>query len=57
MNEWVSVKGCIYLGYGKMDPMGSILLLRPWIGYDYTVMQVICWVDLPEQRGLCSIFF
>ena len=41
-----------------MDPMGSILLLlRPWMGYNYTVIQVVCWVELPEQRRLCLIFF
>ena len=40
-----------------MDPMGSIiLLLRPWMGYDYTVIQVVCWVELPKQRRLCLIF-
>ena len=40
-----------------MDPMGSILvLLRPWMGYDYFVIQVVCWVELPEQRRLCPIF-
>ena len=39
-----------------MDLMGSILLmLRPWMGYDYIVIQVVCWVELPEQRRLCSI--
>ena len=26
------------------------------MGYDYTVIQVVCWVELPEQRRLCSIF-
>ena len=32
-----------------MDPMGSILfLLRPWMGYDYIVIQVVCWVEPPE---------
>ena len=32
-----------------MDPMGSILLiLRPWMGYDYIVIQVVCWVELPK---------
>ena len=31
-----------------MDHMGSILLLLiPWIGYDYTVIQVVCRVELP----------
>ena len=40
-----------------MDPVGSILLLlRPWIDYDYTVIQVVCWVELLEQRRLSSIF-
>ena len=41
-----------------MDPMGSILLLlRTWMGYDYIVIQVVCWVELPGQRRLCPIFF
>ena len=41
-----------------MDSVGSILiLLRPWMGYDYTVIQVVCWVELPEQRILGPIFF
>ena len=40
-----------------MDPVGSILLmLRLWMGYDYTVIHVVCWVELPEQRRLCQIF-
>ena len=40
-----------------MDPVGSILLLlRPWIGYDYTTIQVVYWVELPEQRRLSPIF-
>ena len=53
----MAVKGCIYWGYEQMDSMGSILLpLRPWMGYDYTVIQVVCWVELPEQIRLCSIF-
>ena len=40
-----------------MDHVWSILLLlRPWMGYDYTVIQVVCWVELPEQRRLCPIF-
>ena len=40
-----------------MDPVGLILLLlRPWMSYDYTVIQVICWVELFEQRRLCLIF-
>ena len=57
MNEWVPVKGCLYWGYGQMDLVGSILLLfRPCIGYDYSVIQVLCWVKLLEQRRLCPIF-
>ena len=40
-----------------MNPVWSILLmLRPWMSYDYIVIQVVCWVDLPEQRRLSSIF-
>ena len=40
-----------------MDPVWSILLLlRPWMGYDYIVIQVVCWVELSEQRRLCLIF-
>ena len=40
-----------------MDSVGLILLLlRPLMGYDYTVIQVVCWVELPEQRRLCPIF-
>ena len=40
-----------------MDHVGSILLLlRPWMGYDYTVIQVVCRVELPEQKRLCPIF-
>ena len=58
MNEWVLVKGCIYWGYEQMDPVGLILLmLRPWMGYDYTVIQVVCWVELPKQKRLCPIVF
>ena len=26
------------------------------MGYDYTIIQVVCWVELPEQRKLCPIF-
>ena len=40
-----------------MDPVGSILLmLRSWMGYNYTVIQVVCWVELSEQKRLCPIF-
>ena len=57
----VSTGSCdivVYWGYGQMNSMGSILLmLRPWMGYDYIVIQVVCWVELPKQRRLCSSFF
>ena len=47
----------LYWGYGQMDPVWSLLLLlRPWMGYGYTIIQVVCWVELPEQRRLCLIF-
>ena len=47
----------IYLGYGQMDLVWSLLLLlRPWMGYGYTVIQVVCRVELPEQRRLYPIF-
>ena len=37
--------------------MRSILLmLRPLMSYDYTVIQVICWVELFKQMGLYLIF-
>ena len=26
------------------------------MSYDYTVIQVVCWLELPKQRRLCSIF-
>ena len=47
----------VYWGYRQMDPVWSLLfLLRPWMGYGYTVIQVVYWVELPEQRRLCLIF-
>ena len=40
-----------------MNPVWSLLfLLRPWMIYDYIIIQVVCWVELPEQKRLCSIF-
>ena len=40
-----------------MDPAWSLqLLLRPWMGHGYTVIQVVYWVELPEQSKLCPIF-
>ena len=47
----------VYWEYGQMDPVWSLLLLlRPWMGYDYTFIQVVYWVEPPEQRRLRSIF-
>ena len=40
-----------------MDHVWSLLLLlRPWMGHGYTVIQVVYWVELPEQMSLCPIF-
>ena len=40
-----------------MDLVWSLLLLlRPWIGHGYIVIQVIYWVELPEQRRLFPTF-
>ena len=40
-----------------MNSVGLILLLlSPWMSYDYTITQVVCWVELPEQRRLYPIF-
>ena len=40
-----------------MDPVWSLLLLlRPLMGYEYTVIHVVYWVELPEQRRLYQIF-
>ena len=40
-----------------MDHVWSLLLLlRPWMDYGYSVIQIVYRVDLPEQRRLCSIF-
>ena len=40
-----------------MDHVWSLLLLlRPLMDYGYTVIQVVCWVELPEQRRFCPIF-
>ena len=50
-------KGMYILGIWTMDSMGSILLLlRPWMGYDYTVIQFLCLIELPEQRRFCPVF-
>ena len=47
----------MYIGDMDMYLVWSILrLLRPWMGYDYTIIQVVCWVELLEQRRLCPIF-
>ena len=47
----------VYWENGQMDHVWSLLLLlRPWMGYGYTVIQIVYWVELPEQRRLCPIF-
>ena len=57
VNGLVSVKGCIYWGYGQVDLMESILLLlRPWMSFDYSVIQVVMpqnpgSVNYPSTRG------
>ena len=30
--------------------------VETWMGYGYTVIKVVCWVELPKQRRLCPIF-
>ena len=41
-----------------MDHVGSILLLlRPWMSYDYTIIHVVYWVEPPEQMRLCQMIF
>ena len=53
----MSRKRDVYWGYGQMDPMWSLLLmLRPWMSFDYTVIQVVYWVELFKQRRLYPIF-
>ena len=40
-----------------MEHVWSLLhLLRPLMGYNYIVIQVVCWVELSKQRRLCPIF-
>ena len=40
-----------------MNPVWSLLLLlRPWMGRGYIVIQVVYWVKLPKQRRLYPIF-
>ena len=47
----------VYWGYGQMNHVWSLLLLlRPWMGHGYIVIQVVYWVELPEQMRLCPIF-
>ena len=47
----------MYWGYEPMDLMWSLLLLlKPWMSYGYIVIQVVYWVEPPEQRGLFPIF-
>ena len=47
----------VYYGYGQMDHVWSLLLLlRPMMGHEYIVIQVVYWVELLEKMRLCSIF-
>ena len=47
----------VYWGNGRMDLVWSLLLLlRPWMGHGYTVIQVVYWVEHLEQRRICPIF-
>ena len=40
-----------------MDHVWSLLLmLKPWMSYDYTFIQVVSWEELPEQMRLYPIF-
>ena len=40
-----------------MDHVWSLLLLlRLWMGHGYTVIQVVYWIELTEQRRLYPIF-
>ena len=42
-------KGMYILRIWTDGPCGAILLLlRPWMGNDYIVIQVVCWVELPD---------
>ena len=57
MNEWVPVKGCI-LGIWTDGPyVVNIISDETLHRYDYTLIHVVCWVELPEQKRLCPIFF
>ena len=47
----------IYCGYGHIGHVWSLLLLlRPWMGPGYIVIQVVYWVEPLEQMRLCPIF-
>ena len=51
-------KGMYIEDMDRWTMWGSILLLlRPWISYDYTVIHVICWVEPLKQRRLCPMLF
>ena len=47
----------VYYRYGQMDLVWSFLLiLRPWMGHGYTVIQVVYWVEFPDEMRLYPIF-
>ena len=54
VNEWVPVKGCI-LGIWTDGPCGVNTTYVETL-WGYIVIQVVYWVELPEQKRLCSIF-
>ena len=47
----------VYCGYEQMNPVWSLLLLlRPCMGHEYIVIQVVYWGEFSERRRLCPIF-
>ena len=57
VNEWVPVKGCI-LGIWTDGPsVVNTTFVQTSMGYDYNVIQVVCWVEILEKRRLSMIFF
>ena len=43
----------VYWGYEQMDPVWSLLLmLRLWMSYGYTVIQVVYWVALRTKETM-----
>ena len=58
INSYGLLRYSCILGIWTVDPVWSLLLmLRPWMGHGYTVIQVINCLELLEQRRLCPSFF